>query len=228
MSDPLPELTKRVARRIAAHRRTLGLTQEDLAGRLGIALKNLQRLESGRQNLTLNTIARVAAALDIDVDLVFVDPPLSRALPTHLPLVQHEGRPPQPIPVLHLDAAAGYVRAGRLVDIVGWTLLPEDEDDLFVAQVTGRSMEPLIPDGSWCLFRGGAFDLGQGRLLLMEHRDRDELTSYVVKRVVRHGDRVQLESVNRAFAPVVLDGMAADAWRVIGEWRAVVAAPPRR
>ncbi|WP_411280351.1 helix-turn-helix domain-containing protein, partial [Gemmatimonas sp.] len=49
-----------VARRIAEVRRLAGITQEALAEQLGIALKNVQRIESGRQNLTLQTLARVA------------------------------------------------------------------------------------------------------------------------------------------------------------------------
>ncbi|MBK7402869.1 MAG: helix-turn-helix transcriptional regulator [Myxococcales bacterium] len=54
-----------MARRIAALRQELGLTQEELASKLGIAHKNVQRLESGRQNLTLQTLARVAKVLEV-------------------------------------------------------------------------------------------------------------------------------------------------------------------
>ncbi len=59
------EFLRRVARRIAAARRSAGLTQEQLAAELGIAVRNVQRIESGRQNLTLRTLARIAWTCDI-------------------------------------------------------------------------------------------------------------------------------------------------------------------
>jgi hypothetical protein len=41
-------------------------------------------------------------------------------------------------------------------------------DGMFVAQVVGRSMEPLIPDGSYCVFRGPVVGSRQGKRLLIE------------------------------------------------------------
>jgi transcriptional regulator with XRE-family HTH domain len=227
MSDSFLDLQARVAKRIAHARRVAGATQEDLAGRLGIALKNLQRLESGKQNLTLQTIARVATALDVEPEELLVDSP-PRQLPGHLPLVAHDGGPPpRPVPVLHLEAAAGYVRHGRHADVVGWTLLRTDDERPFVAQVMGHSMEPLIPDGSWCLFRGSVVDVGVGRFLLMEHRAKDGLCTHSIKRVTRTGQRLVLDSINRAYPAVTLDPGVELEWRVLGEWLTVVAAPTR-
>jgi HTH-type transcriptional regulator/antitoxin HipB len=60
------DLVQRVARKIAEVRAASGMTQEALAARLDIATKNVQRLESGRQNLTLKTIERVADALRVE------------------------------------------------------------------------------------------------------------------------------------------------------------------
>jgi phage repressor protein C with HTH and peptisase S24 domain len=39
---------------------------------------------------------------------------------------------------------------------------------MFAARVVGRSMEPLIPDGSLCLFRGGVVGSRQGKRLLIQ------------------------------------------------------------
>jgi len=39
--------------------------------------------------------------------------------------------------------------------------------DMFVAHVVGRSMEPLIPDGSLCVFRRNVVGTRQGKLLLI-------------------------------------------------------------
>jgi transcriptional regulator with XRE-family HTH domain len=56
---------RRVARRIATARRAAGMTQEQLASDLNTAVRNVQRIEGGTQNLTLRTIARIAAALGV-------------------------------------------------------------------------------------------------------------------------------------------------------------------
>jgi HTH-type transcriptional regulator/antitoxin HipB len=56
----------RVAKRIAQRRRDAGMTQEDLADSLNTAVRNVQRMESGAQNLTLGTLARIAKALGVE------------------------------------------------------------------------------------------------------------------------------------------------------------------
>ena len=103
-------LQRRLAARLAQLRNACGLTQEDLAGRLGIAVRNLQRMESGRQNLTLQTIEKVARALALDLDVVV---PIAEDRPSRVPVSLFvvpplaEGRPPRPVPILTLEAAAG-------------------------------------------------------------------------------------------------------------------------
>ena len=44
-------------------------------------------------------------------------------------------------------------------------------DGMFVAQVVGKSMEPRIPDGSYCLFAGPVTGSRQGRTVLVRLRD---------------------------------------------------------
>ena len=41
-------------------------------------------------------------------------------------------------------------------------------EGMFIAQVVGRSMEPLIPDGSYCIFRAPVIGSRQGKRLLIE------------------------------------------------------------
>ena len=58
-------------------------------------------------------------------------------------------------------------------------------EGMFVAQVVGRSMEPLIPDGSYCLFRGPVVGSRQGKRLLIEQtggQGADPASRYTVKR----------------------------------------------
>jgi DNA-binding XRE family transcriptional regulator len=46
-----------------------GLTQTELAARIGIAQSALSRIEAGRTNLTLGMFRRIAEALGVDVAL---------------------------------------------------------------------------------------------------------------------------------------------------------------
>jgi SOS-response transcriptional repressor LexA len=75
------------------------------------------------------------------------------------------------IPVYSLRAAATKFGEEMDVEETGWIRVPERlrvSPDLFVAQVTGRSMEPLIPDGSFCIFRRLGAGSRQGKRLLIQ------------------------------------------------------------
>jgi transcriptional regulator with XRE-family HTH domain len=60
------DLVERVALRIGELRRARGITQEQMAERLGTAVQNYQRIEGGKQNLTLVLVARIADVLAVD------------------------------------------------------------------------------------------------------------------------------------------------------------------
>ena len=84
---------------------------------------------------------------------------------------------------------------------------------MFVAQVVGKSMEPRVPDGAYCLFASPVTGTRQGRTVLVQLRDAvdpDTGERFTVKRYRsekstdedgwRHV-RILLEPVNPAFAP---------------------------
>jgi hypothetical protein len=136
------------------------------------------------------------------------------------------------VPVLTLKAAAGAFGASQHVEAGDW-VVPETSRRLgpgmFVAQVVGRSMEPLIPNGSWCLFRSPVEGSHQGKVVLVEHRDiHDPETggSYTVKRYRsrkatdaegwRHVE-IRLAPENPEFAPIVLRESAEGEVRVVAE-----------
>lgn len=57
--------------RVRARRQELGLSQEELAHKASIARAYIGSLESGERNPSLDTVARLASALDVDAaDLV--------------------------------------------------------------------------------------------------------------------------------------------------------------
>lgn len=54
-----------VGGRVAERRRDIGLTQEELAERLDVSIKYLQRVEAGQENLTIESVVTVANALEV-------------------------------------------------------------------------------------------------------------------------------------------------------------------
>ena len=68
-----------VGRCIAELRRERGLTQEAFAERLGIGANALQRIELGRQNLTIRSLVRLANGLGVPLARLF-KAPRSRAV----------------------------------------------------------------------------------------------------------------------------------------------------
>jgi transcriptional regulator with XRE-family HTH domain len=67
-----------LGRRVAEVRAEAGLTQEEFAERVArVSLKYLQRIEAGRANMTVLTLAKFAARIGVDVRELFA-PPTSR------------------------------------------------------------------------------------------------------------------------------------------------------
>ena len=76
------------------------------------------------------------------------------------------------LPEYSCRAAAGKFGEQMQVEDEGWVEAPADlrlTEDMFVARVVGRSMEPEIPDGSLCVFRGNVVGSRQGKKLLVEN-----------------------------------------------------------
>ena len=106
---------------------------------------------------------------------------------------------------------------------------------MFVAQVVGRSMEPAILDGAWCLFRAPVEGTRQGKTVLVQLLDATDPETgqrYTVKRYksekAEEGDswrhvKITLASVNPDFEPIVLTGADEDELQVIAEMVEVIA-----
>jgi transcriptional regulator with XRE-family HTH domain len=209
MSQVADELVLRVGRRIGALRKERGLTQAQLAERLGIAQKNVHRLESGTQNLTLRTIVKVAEALDVAVDDLLGAAGTDAFLHTHRTALSTSSRlAPRPVPVFDVVAAAGFAREGQLADVLGWALVDQPVDERhFVVRVQGDSMTPQVPPGSWCLLRRCDEWPSRGAVVLVEQAGVDGTGRYLLKRlerVERTDDGVlvvTLGSTNPAYAP---------------------------
>jgi len=111
------------------------------------------------------------------------------------------------LPRYSLRAAAGRFLDNEEIEEQGWVEAPAGIEHLdpamFVAEIVGDSMEPLIPNGSLCVFRAGVAGSRAGRLVLAVDR---ESNAYAVKRYqskksggdVWSHDWIRLEPLNPA------------------------------
>jgi predicted helicase len=124
------------------------------------------------------------------------------------------------LPVYSLEAAAGYFGEGRAVEIDGWTEVHQSKAlsaDMFVARAVGRSMEPVIHDGDYLIFRAHPAGSRQGKIVLARGAFTDPelggpftLKKYSSEKVtdVETGwthSRITLSPLNMEFDPIHLD-----------------------
>ena len=184
------------------------------------SLSNFVRI-SERHAVTVDAFTRALDKLYSEhVELVAVAP-----YRTHLPLYS-------------LRAAAGRLGEEMEVEPEDWVPAPEGmhlADDLFVAHVVGKSMEPRIPDGSLNLFRFHPEGSRQGRILLIQRFGvTDETAQFTVKRYTstkrvtgwgEWGDvqwvheQIRLEPLNPAFEPWEV---GPEDFAVVAEWLRVI------
>lgn len=65
---------KVVGRELKDTRQTLGLTQAEVAERLGVSASYISAVEAGRRNLTLGQLANIANAMRLGIDISFIRP----------------------------------------------------------------------------------------------------------------------------------------------------------
>ncbi|MCZ2155259.1 MAG: S24 family peptidase [Bryobacterales bacterium] len=75
------------------------------------------------------------------------------------------------LPFYPMKVAAGLFDGDQEIEAAAWIPIPDGvrpDETLFVARVTGKSMEPRIPDGSYCLFRSNPQGSREGKLVLVQ------------------------------------------------------------
>ena len=143
------------------------------------------------------------------------------------------------LPLIPLRAAAGafgpeQAMAHEEFDWVAVEARRRLRRGMFVSQVVGRSMEPLIPDGAWCIFRAPVEGTREGKTVLVELRagaDPETGQRYTVKRYhsrkIQRGDSwehksIMLKPVNPEFQTIELGGGGGDELRVVAEFLEVI------
>ena len=95
----------------------------------------------------------------------------------------------------------------------------------------GKSMEPTIPDGSFCIFRFERGGSRNGLVVLVESRlvtDPETNQKFTIKRYKSEKEdmgadqwrhkRIILSPDNKAFKNIVLEGVGSDDFRVVAEF----------
>ena len=146
------------------------------------------------------------------------------------------------VPLVPLKAAAGAFGDPQHIEDEDWQWVTVDSrhrlrPGMFVAQVVGKSMEPTIPDGSYCLFAAPVTGTRQGKTVLVQLRDAADPETgerYTVKRYesekTRTGDswrhsRDHSEAHQSRFHADLLTGADEGKVQVIAEVVEVLGAP---
>ncbi len=155
-----------------------------------------------------------------------------------LPQIQEEKQYEEYLPVFSLKAVATAFGNEEHVEQSGWMKVDAPvrlSKDMFVAKVVGKSMEPTIPDGSYCVFRFERGGSRNGLVVLVESRlvtDPESYQRFTIKRYKskkemnadgtwRH-TKIILSPDNMDFEDIVLENVSEDDFRVVAEFVCVL------
>ena len=177
-----------IAKKLAAVRKSLGLSQAEVARRLGWSPPNYARIEKGRITPSFKSLEAIAGALEVPLAALTAD----RSLAEEVPVIAFVSAGPG---VEFTDQ--GYPAGG------GMYFLPRPpqftDPNGFGVEVSGDSMVPKYEDG---------------QVVMVDTRKRPVSGDYAVvglmngdkyvKRYREAGGMVILESVNPLYPPVVV------------------------
>lgn len=142
------------------------------------------------------------------------------------------------LPLYSIRAACGYFGEGEIVDEIGWIKvegLGKLNRNMYVVQAVGKSMEPVIQDGDFCVFRANPAGSRQSKIVLAQHLnfyDADNAGSYSIKVYNSkktfnefgewEHEQIVLEPKNKNYQPIVLEDIDGDDFRIIGEFVGVI------
>ena len=138
------------------------------------------------------------------------------------------------LPVYSLEAVATSFGKEEYVEQLGWiktNISKKLNKNMFIAQVVGKSMEPTIPDGSYCVFRFEKGGSRNGLIVLVESRqvtDPETNQKFTIKRYSSEKEssedgqwrhkKIILSPDNKDFNDIVLENVLGDDFRVVAEF----------
>jgi SOS-response transcriptional repressor LexA len=134
------------------------------------------------------------------------------------------------LPLYTLRSAAGKFLENAEVECESWVEAPPHlrlTHDMFVAEIQGTSMEPLVRDGDLAVFRRIPAGSRTGKRVLVEEAGRGGVRSYTLKRYVSQKRAfsedsteriaITLEPLNPEHEPIVLD-VEEERYQIIAEF----------
>ena len=138
------------------------------------------------------------------------------------------------LPLYSIRAACGYFGDGEIIEEDGWIRvegLGKLNRNMYVVQAVGDSMEPIIQDGDYCVFRSNPAGSRQGKIILAQHQskyDPDYSGSYSIKTYTsKHNfdeygnwthEEIVLEPKNKAYNSIIINEEDAEDFRIVGEY----------
>ena len=138
------------------------------------------------------------------------------------------------LPLYSIKAACGYFGEGELVEAEGWIKaegIGRLNRNMFVVQAVGRSMEPRIHDGDYCVFRANAGGSRQGKIVLVQHRnyyDDDFGGAYSIKEYAStksydengnwQHEKIELIPLNKDYKTILITPDDGEEFQVVGEF----------
>jgi hypothetical protein len=193
--------------------------------------KDVERFFKSRIGVLLAYREETIIPSDLVTDKDQFVPSIEQDIPVDLEYIEY-------LPVTSLKAAATQFGREEHVENIGWmkvNIKMKLNEDMFIAQVAGKSMEPTIPDGSYCIFRFERGGSRNGKVVLVEsHQVTDTETNqkYTVKRYSSEKEyfndgtwrhkRITLSPDNRKFGDIVLENVSGEDFRVVAELVEVV------
>jgi type III restriction enzyme len=129
------------------------------------------------------------------------------------------------LPVYSLAAACGKYGEGQDIESKGWVKVQGKklDESMFVAQAIGKSMEPKISDGAYCLFRAKPAGTRNNKILLVQYREISDpeiggaftLKKYNSEKVYKEDGswrhvRITLSPLNPNYKPMIYEDPRED------------------
>ncbi len=141
------------------------------------------------------------------------------------------------LPVYALEAACGLFGLGTDASSEGWAKVKgiSLNKNMFISKVVGKSMEPKIPDGSYCIFQANVVGSRMNKIVLVQHNSISDLDTggkYTVKKYTskkKHvsdetweHEQIMLLPINPDYKPIVISNPEDGNFMVIAEFVKIV------
>lgn len=201
-----------VGKRIENRRTELGLTLQDIATEVGVAISTIQRYEQGKiGKVKLPVMEAIAAALNVSTDWLLGIPDAEKERPSTsladniLPLLNM-----RKVPLLGTIACGTPILAAENLD--GYVKMPENVHADFCLRCKGDSMiGARIMDGD-LVFIHQQPDVDNGAIAAVIVEDEATL-----KRIYKSTGKIILQPENPRYEPFVFVGEELSQIRIIGK-----------